>query len=132
MIVLASCGAYLYALGQAWDYLQQQPGALVLVLTTESMRRVVDLHDPQTPPIFGDAATAAVLAGPDAPGGAARATLQRPVLGARADVLQALQVPLPAPVPSVRTDGQCVFAEAVRTKGRIVGGRGGPGRHHAE
>ncbi len=117
--VSAACSGWLYALGQAWDFLQQRPDAQVLVLTSETMRRVVDLHDPQTSPIFGDAATATVLTAAPA-AGAGLATLRRPVLGARADGQQALQVPLPAPGAYVRMDGKRVFAEAVRTMGESL------------
>lgn len=112
--LLAACSGYLYALGQAWDFLQQQPQGHVLVLTTETMRRVVDLLDPQTSPIFADAATATVLSTADG-GGPALATLQRPLLGARGDDGSALRVPLPAPGAHVQMDGKRIFVEAVRT-----------------
>ena len=57
----AACSGYLYALAAGWDYLQQHPHAKVLVVTTETTRRFVDLNDPDTSPIFGDAATATVI-----------------------------------------------------------------------
>ena len=112
--VLAACSGYLYALGQAWDFLQQQPEAHVLVLTTENMRNVVDMLDPQTSPIFADAATATVLSVADG-GGPALATVQRPCLGARGDDGSALRVPLLADGAHVQMDGRRVFVEAVRT-----------------
>jgi 2-oxoisovalerate dehydrogenase E1 component len=112
--VQAACSGYLYALAQAWDFLQSEPQGRVLVLTTETMRRVVDLLDPQTSPIFADAATATVLGGSAAPG-RSLAWVERPVLGARSDDAGALQVPLPMPGAHVRMDGKRVFAEAVRS-----------------
>ncbi len=112
--VQAACSGYLYALGHAWDFLQQQPKGHVLVLTTESMRSVVGKRDPQTSPIFGDAATATVLSTAD-DGGPTLGLLQRPLLGAHADDGNALCVPLPAAGASVRMDGKRVFVEAVRT-----------------
>lgn len=112
--VLAACSGYLYALGQAWDFLQQQPQGHVLVLTAETMRRVVDMLDPQTSPIFADAATATVLSVADG-GGPALATFQRPLLGARGDDGSALRVPLLADGAQVQMDGKRVFVEAVRT-----------------
>lgn len=117
--VLAACSGYLYALAQAWDFLQQQPQAQVLVVTTETMRRIVDIDDPQTSPIFGDAATATVLRGAGVAGGAARclAALQRPVLGAQGDDGSALRVPLPGPGAWVQMDGKRVFGEAIRRMG---------------
>ena len=112
--VHAACSGYLYALGHAWDFLQQQPRGHVLVLTSETMRRVVDRHDAQTSPIFADAATATVLS-TAAHGAPALATLRRPLLGARGDDGSALRVPLPRPGAYVQMDGKRVFLEAVRT-----------------
>jgi 2-oxoisovalerate dehydrogenase E1 component len=112
--VQAACSGYLYALGQAWDFLQQQPQGHVLVLTTEHMRRVVDMQDAQTSPIFGDAATATVLSVADG-SGPLLATLRRPLLGARGNDGSALRVPLPGPGAHVQMDGKRVFVEAVRT-----------------
>lgn len=108
--VMAACSGYLYALAQAWDWLQQQPKGLVLVLTAETMRRIVDPHDPATSPIFGDAATATLLSRDEGAGALAR--LHRPVLGARGDDGSALRVPLRG---VVHMDGKPVFAQAVRT-----------------
>ena len=110
--VQAACSGYLYALAQAWDFLQQQPDACVLVLTTETLRRVVDLQDPQTSPIFGDAASATVVSNRGAPG-RVLARLHRPLLGARGDDGAALRVPLPGAF--VHMDGKRVFGEAVHT-----------------
>ena len=117
--VQAACSGYLYALAQAWDFLQQRPQAYVLVLTTELMRGIVDIHEPQTSPIFGDAATATVLCG----GGNSQhhlATLDRPVLGARGDDGTALRVPLPGPDARVHMDGKRIFSEAVRGMGSML------------
>ena len=99
---------------RGWEFLLRRPDAHVLVLTTEKMRRVADIYDPHTSPLFGDAATATVLTGAHGTG-TSLATLQRPVLGARADDQQTLQVPLLAPGAFVRMDGKRVFSKAVRT-----------------
>jgi len=111
--VQAACSGYLYALAQAWDFLQQQSSARVLVLTTETMRRIVDAEDLQTSPIFGDAATATVLSSTEVALGRRLARLHRPLLGARGDDGSALRVPLPG--NPVHMDGKRVFGEAVRT-----------------
>lgn len=109
--VLAACSGFLYALAQAWDRLQQEPEACVLVLTAETMRRIVDPRDPSTSPIFADAATATLLSRADG-SGAGLACLHRPVLGAHGDDGAALRVPLNG---VVHMDGKPVFALAVRT-----------------
>lgn len=117
--IQAACSGYLYALANAWDALQQQPDRPVLVLTTETMRRIVDIDDPNTSPIFGDAATASVLvAGPAAAGGLA--LLQRPVLGARGESGATLNVPLPGGDARVHMDGQRIFSEAIRNMSSLL------------
>ena len=115
--VQAACSGYLYALAQAWDFLQQQQQhGNVLVITTEVMRGIVDIRDPQTSPIFADAATATVLSCTTAVDGPRRplARLRRPVISARGDNSGALTVPLPGQGMYVQMDGRRVFTEAVR------------------
>lgn len=117
--IQAACSGYLYALAQAWDFLQQQPQAHVLVLTTELLSGAIDTRDPQTAPIFGDAATATVLSG-GAHNSRILATLQRPVLSARGDDGTALQVPLPGTDARVHMDGKRIFTEAIRSMGMML------------
>ena len=109
----AACSGYLYALAAGWDFLQGHPDGNVLVLTTEAMRRIVDVDDPDTSPIFADAATATVLT-TNASGHDLLAVLHRPVVSAHGDDGSSLRVPLPEPGAYVRMDGKKVFAEAVR------------------
>ena len=115
----AACSGYLYALANAWDYLQGHPGAKVMVITSETMRRIVDVEDRDTSPIFADAATATVLttALDGAPG---LATLHRPVISARGENGTALRVPLPQPGVHLHMDGKKFFAEAVRRMGSML------------
>jgi len=117
--LVAACSGYLYALANAWDFLQQRKEGHVLVVTTEVMRRIVDIHDPQTSPIFGDAATATVLS-VKADADRSLATLLRPVIGAHGDDGQSLRVPTPAPGAFVHMDGKRVFAEAIRSMGATL------------
>ena len=112
--VQAACSGYLYALAQAWDFLQQRPQSHVLVLTTEVMRSIINIRDPQTSPIFGDAATATVLSTYQAQSTRALATLRRPCISARGDDGSALRVPLPGIGSQVHMDGKRIFTEAVR------------------
>jgi 2-oxoisovalerate dehydrogenase E1 component len=91
----------------------------VLVLTTETMRRIVDVHDPDTSPIFADAATATVVT-TAADGVAALAALHRPVISARGDDGSTLRVPLPHNGARMHMDGRRVFAKAVRQMSRML------------
>ncbi len=115
----AACSGYLYALAAAWDYLQGHPGGRVLVVTTELMRRIVDVDDPDTSPIFADAATATVLT-TAANGVAGLAALHRPVVSARGDDGSSLRVPLPLDGARMHMDGRRVFARAVRQMSRML------------
>lgn len=115
----AACSGYLYALATAWDYLQGHPGARVLVITTEAMRSIVDIDDPDTSPIFADAATATVL-GTGSAGAHGLARLHRPVLSARGEDGSSLRVPLPREGARVHMDGRRIFAEAVRRMGGML------------
>jgi len=117
--IQAACSGYLYALAQAWDFLQQRPQANVLVLTTELMRGIVDIRDSQTSPIFGDAATATILSCGEH-SSRTLATLQRPVLSARGDDGTALRVPLPGSEARVHMDGKRIFGEAIRGMGAML------------
>ena len=109
----AACSGYLYALSAAWDYLQGSPRAKVLVLTSETMRRFVDADDPDTSPIFADAATATVLTGA-IDGARGLAMLEQPVVSARGESGASLNVPLPHAGAYIHMDGRKIFAEAVR------------------
>jgi len=109
----AACSGYLYALSAAWDYLQGSPRAKVLVLTSETMRRFVDVDDPDTSPIFADAATATVLTGA-IDGVRGLAMLEQPVISARGESGASLNVPLPHAGAYIHMDGRKIFAEAVR------------------
>jgi 2-oxoisovalerate dehydrogenase E1 component len=115
----AACTGYLYALANAWDYLQTQQDAQVLVLTTETMRQVVDIDDPVCSPIFGDAATATVLrirGKVTSP----LAILHRPVVSGRGEDAATLCIPLPGSRAYLQMDGKRVFAEAVRRMGAMI------------
>lgn len=120
----AACSGYLYALANGWDFLQVHPGASVLVITTETMRRVVDIDDPDTSPIFADAATATVLRAGDpqasGSGHVPLARLHRPVLGARGEDGSSLNVPPMNSGRFVRMEGKPIFSEAIRRMGAVL------------
>ena len=116
----AACCGYLYALASAWDYLQGCPNGKVLILTTETMRRIIDVHDPDTSPIFGDAATATILSTMALPH-AGLGLRRRPVLSAHGESGSTLRVPLPQPGAYVHMDGKKIFSEAVRRMHSMLG-----------
>ena len=59
----AACSGYLYGLQSAWDFLNTKPDGLVLLVTAEVLSPLVDPADKSTSPIFGDGATASLVAG---------------------------------------------------------------------
>jgi 2-oxoisovalerate dehydrogenase E1 component len=121
--VNAACTGYLYALQLAYDQLTGRPGEVILVLTAEALSPRLDMTDPGTAPIFGDAATATVVTdargiathlGSDSAGvvtGAYR--YHRPVIHADGESGELLFVPANADEP-IRMEGPRVFQEAVR------------------
>jgi len=110
--VSAACTGYLYALAIAHDMVCVNPQARVLVITAEGMSRVVDPGDFDTAIVFGDAATATIVAGAghsDRP----LARLYRPVLSAKGESGQVIRLPAPGG-GHFAMDGRRVYAEAVR------------------
>jgi 2-oxoisovalerate dehydrogenase E1 component len=117
--IQAACTGYLYALAAAWDHLQARQDGAVLVLTSETMRRIVDIDDPDTSPIFGDAATATILTNATATSNGL-GLVHRPVISARGEGGKTLKVPLPGPNAYVEMDGKRIFSEAVRRMGSAL------------
>ena len=110
--VLAACTGYLYALAAGYDHIQAQPDARVLIITTEGLSRQVNPADFDTAIIFGDAASATLLYGPEH-FQRARGLLHRPVLSAKGESGETLRVPNVG-CGFIEMDGKKVFAEAVR------------------
>ncbi len=71
--VNAACSGWLYALDAAYNTVRDAPRSAVLVVTTETLSRVVNPKDFDTAILFGDAATATIVRGtvssPVPPGG---------------------------------------------------------------
>jgi 2-oxoisovalerate dehydrogenase E1 component len=113
--VSAACSGYLYTLQIAHDFLQARGSGRVLILTAEAMSTRTDVRNFDTAFLFGDAATATVLAT-----GADRGhVVHRPVLAAKPEPGDALSVPL-TEGGFVRMKGGRVFAEAVREMAAIL------------
>jgi 2-oxoisovalerate dehydrogenase E1 component len=110
--VYAACTGYLYAMANAFDQVTADPDAVVLVVTSEELSRVVDPDDFHTITLFGDAATATVVTHPTH-GFKADMLLHRPVVSARGEDGSVLFVPGPRDQAFIRIQGRKVFQEAV-------------------
>ncbi len=110
--ISAACTGYLYGLQIAYDFLQSRPGAKILLVTSEALSTKTDTRSEEHTPIFGDAATATLLAAGDNLGGAPARVL-RPVLSARGESGDILRVPSGGG-EKIFMEGRRVFQEAVR------------------
>ncbi len=110
----AACSGYLYALQQAYDILQFQADAVILIVTSETLSQVLDRTDPGTYFLFGDAATASLVTGTPLPGSKRRLKVSRPVLSSGGDPKEALFVPNLNMPEFLRMDGRPVFRVAVK------------------
>ena len=89
--VSAACTGYLYALAAGYDFVRARPNARVLVVTTEVLSPLLDLEDFDTAILFGDAATATILAGAGADQ-SFLGRLHRPILFSKPDTRGALRI----------------------------------------
>ena len=107
----AACTGYLYGLQAAYDYLNTRPDNKVMLITSETLSRKLDVTDSSTAPIFGDAATATLLV---VGGNAARirARLWPPALAAKGEDGSILAVPSQDD-QTIFMDGPKVFVEAI-------------------
>jgi 2-oxoisovalerate dehydrogenase E1 component len=110
--VMAACSGYLYALAAAYDLTRTRPEARVLVVTADALSTLTDPDDFDTAFLFGDAATATIVQGPDAID-RPFALLRRPHLAAKGEAGRILRVPA-AGTGHLRMEGLHVYAEAVR------------------
>ena len=108
----AACSGYLYALRAGYDFLQSQPAARVLLVTSEVLSPLLDPQDLDTSILFGDAASATVLYGQQH-ADRARGRLRRPTLSSMSDADESLLVPL-LNDGYIQMKGRKVFREAVR------------------
>ena len=111
--ISAACSGYLYGLQIAYDYLQSKPDHKILLVTTEALSPKLDTSDPDTAPIFGDAATASLLVGA-ANADMANATVYRPAIGAQGESGDSLRVPV-TDTDHIGMDGIKVYQLAVRS-----------------
>jgi 2-oxoisovalerate dehydrogenase E1 component len=115
--ISAACSGYIYGLQQAYDFLQGDPEKKpVLLITAELLSRRVDTADPDTAPIFGDAATATLIVA-EGRGPEARLKIHRPLTLASPDRERKLTVPLAegsVGEERIFMDGPAIYQKAVR------------------
>ena len=114
----AACSGYLYGLQAAYDLLQSEPDALVLLVTTEVLSPRTNHQDPVTAPIFADAATATLVVGGEGARGLP-VRIHRPVLAAKGEPGESLRVPSDSG-EKIFMEGQKVFLEAVKGMMRML------------
>ena len=114
----AACSGYLYGLQGAYDLIQSEPDAVVLLVTTEVLSPRTNHQDPVTAPLFADAATATLVVGGE---GARKLPirLHRPVLAAKGEPGESLRVPSDSG-EKIFMEGQKVFLEAVKGMMRML------------
>ena len=108
----AACSGYLYALQNAYDYLQSCPDHKVLICTVDILSNRLDNTDPSTAPIFGDACTASLIMG-NGNSDKIAGVLDRPVLSAQGEDGEILRIPQDINKP-VFMDGPQVYQKAVK------------------
>jgi 2-oxoisovalerate dehydrogenase E1 component len=108
----AACSGYLYALAQARDFVSNNPAARVLVVTSEVLSPLLDQDDFTTAVLFGDAATASLIQGPDHEQ-AALFTFAQPTIAGSPESGELLSVPR-AGEGYIHMNGREVFTDAVR------------------
>ena len=114
----AACSGYVFALQHVADYLASRPNERVLLLTSEVLSPQLDTSDPDTSPIFGDAATATLVGGR----GLAEAwklEVHSVSLAAQGEAGDILRVPS-SPEKSIFMDGVKVFVRAVAMMMRML------------
>jgi 2-oxoisovalerate dehydrogenase E1 component len=125
--ISAACSGYIYGLQQAYDFLQSDPEKKpVLLVTAELLSRRVDPSDPDTAPIFGDAATASLIEASDsslagsaagsAESGNTALRIHRPLTLASPDHGRKLTVPAREGFAeeAIYMDGPAIYQKAVR------------------
>jgi 2-oxoisovalerate dehydrogenase E1 component len=109
----AACSGYMYALQNAVDILHDDPSKKVIVITAETLSPMINLDDPKTSVLFGDAATASLLSC-EARSGNINALINRPTLSAKGVADKVLYVPNMGSDETIAMEGLTVFKIAVK------------------
>lgn len=114
----AACSGYLHALALAHDFLRHTPLQAGLVVTSETLSRLLDPADFSSVILFGDAASATIVYGTQV-AKRGRWQVRRPLLGSCAEDGSTLSVPLIGG-GSIRMQGRNVFSLAVRSMDQVL------------
>jgi 2-oxoisovalerate dehydrogenase E1 component len=116
----AACSGYLFAIQAVHDYLNHNPNRTAIVVTAEALSPLLNLEDPDTAVLFGDAATATLFSlTKDHSPAKGVAVVQRPLISGRPESGELLRVPLSGS-GYITMNGKAVFSEAVRTMEALV------------
>ncbi len=119
----AACTGFIYGLQSAYDFLGSRKDGLVMLITAEVLSPLVDPADKSTSPIFGDAATATLIAGSEyelKSGMTGKAVYNRPVTAAAGEPGEILTVPAD-PDRAIYMHGPKVYLEAVQSMISLLG-----------
>ncbi len=111
--VSAACSGYMYALQTACDILRDDPDKKVIVITAETLSPMINLDDPKTSVLFGDAATASLLSC-EPRNGNINVLINRPVLSAKGVEDKILYVPNMGGEEKIEMEGLTVFKIAIK------------------
>jgi 2-oxoisovalerate dehydrogenase E1 component len=115
----AACSGFLYGLRLAGDRLSREPSGCVLLITAEAVSPVLDLADPATVFIFGDAASASLVTA--RPIGASSLKVHPPLLLAGPDPDASIYLPtFPGSKQTLSMDGIAVARIAYKAMGNAI------------
>jgi 2-oxoisovalerate dehydrogenase E1 component len=115
----AACAGYLYGLQNVYLYLQCHPHSKVLLVTSETLSKLLDPQDFNTNIIFSDGATATILCGEDRID-SCNFLLNKPILSAYGEPLKTLYVPTISSGQKIHMEGKRVFNEGIRRMSSIL------------
>lgn len=109
----AACSGYLYGLQNAYLYLQSHPDSRVLLVTSETVSKVLEPDNFDTCTIFSDGATATILCG-EGHIDSCKFLLKQPILSGHGEPKESLYVPTINSGKYIKMNGRRVFVEGIR------------------
>lgn len=113
-----ACSGFIYGLRMAGDLLRSNPVGSVLLITTEVISPLLDINDPATVFLFGDAASACLIT--PRPCGRRNLKIHPPLLLSSPDTGPAIHLPLLGSGQMMRMDGIAVARAAYKAMGNAV------------
>ena len=115
----AACTGYLYGLQNAYFYLRAHPDSKVLLITSETLSKLLDSQSFDTNIIFSDGATATILYGENHMS-SCLFLLNQPILSASGEPTDSLYVPTAHSGKSIAMNGKRVFSQGIRRMSSIL------------